>query len=66
MTVSGRNNEKCLYGRNIRESDIVVDSLQVIDCHNCYEIVAAKSCHNVLHSFHTVDCRDSSYIRFCT
>ena len=66
MTVSGRNNEKCLYSRNIRESEIVIDSLQIIDCHNCYDIVASKSCYNVLHSFHIIECRDSINIRFCT
>lgn len=65
MTISGRNNEQCLYGRNIRESERVIDSLQIIDCHNCFDIVVAKSCYNVFHSFHTFDCHNSSYIRFC-
>ncbi|EKE28404.1 MAG: hypothetical protein ACD_3C00063G0001 [uncultured bacterium (gcode 4)] len=65
LIASGRNNERCLYSRNVRDCINAVDCLQVNQSEDIYEVIACSGCTNLTHSFHVFWSRDSSYLYFC-
>ncbi len=65
LVFSGFDIEDCLYGRNIRHSQWVVDWLQIARSNNIFKGVVVLSSYNVLNSFHAISCSNSSYLEYC-
>jgi hypothetical protein len=65
MVFSCLDSHNCLYWRNIRRCNMVVDCLQIIDSSYCYWVTIASNCFNVQNSYHAFDCSNSEYLRYC-
>jgi len=68
------NSEDCLYGREIFNSQDIVDGLDTIDCSNSYYLVSARNVtnsnfiinsNNLSNCAYMFDCHDCSDCRYC-